>query len=201
MGTNVERLDATTAARNFNIAMKAGIVVAFVIAIAVPLEHLKGKAMGLRVPLFVGSAAVVPLIEYFRKNKRHPYPHMADGLVVAPFLVDTLGNLVGAYDNFAVTDDVLHCVNWILLVMAFQAFRFRRTTSTSEAILLGAGFGALAIVAWEIMEWAVDTTDAGGGLGLTYGDTIGDLALSTTGGVIGSIIGTLWFGRQATRRT
>jgi hypothetical protein len=187
--TRVAGFDATRAAARFNIAMKAAIIVVFAVAIFIPLDHLEGKAMGLRAPLFVGAAAVVPLIEYFRRAPRDPYPHVADGLVVAPFLVDTLANLLGIYDNFAVTDDILHCLNWILLVSAFQAFRFRRTNSTLDAILLGAGFGALAIVGWEIMEWAVQETGAGGGLGLTYGDTIGDLTLSTTGGIIGAIIG------------
>jgi hypothetical protein len=194
LGTRIESIDASPRARQFNIAMKVGIVVAFAIAILVPLDHLEGKAMGMRIPLFVGAAAVVPFVEWVRRTKRNPYPHLADGLVVAPFLVDTLGNLFGFYDNFAVTDDVLHCTNWILLVMAFQAFRFRRTNSTVDAVLVGAGFGALAIVAWEIMEWAVEETGAGGGLGLTYGDTIGDLTLSTTGGIIGAIIGLRLFG-------
>jgi hypothetical protein len=193
LGTRVERLDATEAARRFNIAMKVAIVGAFVIAIAVPLDHLEGKAMGFRAPLFVGSAIVVPLIEHFRRQPRDPYPHVADGLVVAPFLVDTLANLFGIYDSFAATDDVLHVLNWILLVSAFQAFRFRRTNVTMDAILLGAGFGALAIVGWEIMEWAVDETGAGGGLGLTYGDTIGDLTLSTSGGIVGAAVGRYWF--------
>lgn len=193
LGTRVEAMDATSAARRFNLAMKVGIVAAFAVAILVPLDHLEGKAMGMRIPLFVGAAAVVPLLEKFRRSPRDPYPHVADGLLVAPFLVDTLGNVLGIYDSFSATDDVLHCLNWILLVSAFQAFRFRRTDVTSEAILLGAGFGALAIVAWEIMEWAVDETGAGGGLGLTYGDTIGDLTLSTTGGIIGSILGVRLF--------
>ncbi len=201
LNTRVEQLDSTQAARRFNYAMKLGIVVSFLIAIFIPISHLEGKAMGFRAPLFVGAAAVVPLIEHFRKNKRDPYPHIADGLLVAPFLVDTLGNLLGAYNNFPVTDDVLHCLNWILLVSAFQAFRFRRTNSTLDSVLIGAGFGALAIVAWEIMEWAVDETGAGGGLGLTYGDTIGDLALSTVGGVMGAVIGTYWFGRQVEEPT
>ncbi len=189
VGTRVERIDATERARWFNYAMKAAIVVAFVIAIAVPLGHLEGKAMGFRAPLFVGSAVVVPVIEHFRRTPTDPYPHLADGLVVAPFLVDTLANLFGIYDSFAATDDVLHCINWILLVSAYQAFRFRRTNVTADAIMIGAGFGALAIVGWEIMEWAVDETGAGGGLGLTYDDTIGDLTLSTSGGIIGATIG------------
>lgn len=191
--TRVQQLDATDWARRINWAMKLAIVVAFAIAIAVPLDHLEGKAMGTRVPLFVGAAAVVPLIERFRSIPRQPYPHTADAFVVAPFLVDTLGNLLGIYDSWSGTDDVLHFVNWVLLVLAFQAFRFRRTDSKLDAVLIGAGFGALAIVAWEIMEWAVEETGVGGSLGLTYGDTIGDLTLSTSGGILGSILGVRLF--------
>ena len=48
------------------------------------------------------------------------------------------------------------------------------------------------------MEWVIDETGAGGGLGLTYGDTMGDLALSTTGGVIGAIVGLRLFGPETT---
>jgi hypothetical protein len=191
MATRVEELDREPWAARLNYAMKAAIVMAFAVAVLVPLDHLEGKAIGMRIPLFVGSAAVVPLLSKWRPKT--PYPHIADALVVAPFLVDTLGNLFGVYDAFSVTDDVLHCINWILLVLAFQAFRFRRTDVTTEAVMLGAGFGALAIVAWEVMEWAVDKTGAGGGLGLTYADTIGDLMLSSSGGIIGSYLGVRWF--------
>ncbi len=199
--TRVEAYDRTVWARRVNYGMKAAIVLAFVFALTLPFDHLEGKAMGMRVPLFVGSAAVVPLVERFRRHRRSPYPHTADALVVAPFLVDTLGNLLGIYDTWSGTDDILHFVNWVLLVGAFQAFRFRRTDSRLDAVLLGAGFGALAIVAWEIMEWAVDETGAGGGLGLTYGDTIGDLVLSTSGGILGAMVGVRLFGPRAATAT
>ena len=66
LGTKVERLDGTQAARRTNLAMKIGIVVAFAVAILVPFDHLEGKAMGLRAPLFVGAAAVVPFVEAVR---------------------------------------------------------------------------------------------------------------------------------------
>ena len=39
-----------------------------------------------------------------------------------------------------------------------------------------------------------------GGLALTYGDTIGDLVLSSTGGLVGSWIGVRWLGPVVTRR-
>lgn len=193
--TWVARVDSTDAARRVNLTVKAAIVIAFAIAIAVPLDHLDGKAMPMRVPLFVGSALVVPLVERFRRHPFDPYPHVADALVVAPFLLDTIGNLLGAYEWFDRTDDVLHFVNWVLLVSAYEAFHFRRTTRTDGAVLLGYGVGAIAIIWWEVLEWLIAETGAGGGLHLDYGDTIGDLILSSTGGLVGGLVGRHLFAR------
>ena len=39
-------------------------------------------------------------------------------------------------------------------------------------------------------------TGAGGGLALTYGDTVGDLALSTAGGMVGSWLGVRYLGAR-----
>lgn len=188
-GTWVEFADGTGVARRINIAVKCAIVTAFVIALTVPLDHLDGKAMPMRVPLFVGSALVVPLAERLRRHPFDPYPHVADALVVAPFLLDTIGNLLGAYEWFDRTDDVLHLVNWVLLVSAYQAVHFRRTGRSDGAVLLGYGVGAIAIIWWEVLEWLIAETGAGGGLHLDYGDTIGDLVLSSTGGLIGGLVG------------
>ena len=173
MATGVTRLDAGRYAVPAAVAMKVALLLAFVVALTVPIDQLEGKGMAFRFPLFMLSAAVVPLA--WRRRFR-PYPATADALVVAPFLIDTLGNLVGAYDAYDATDDVLHALNWVLLVAAFHAWRFRRGGSMAamsgrDAWLLGAGIGALAIVGWEIAEWIVAETGAGGGLALTYGDT------------------------------
>jgi hypothetical protein len=82
------------------------------------------------------------------------------------------------------------------LVAAFHAFRFRNVTDRRDAVLLGYGVGALAIVWWELMEWLVSEDGIGGAgaLSLTYGDTIGDLLLSSTGGLVGSLLGVRWLG-------
>ncbi len=152
--------------------------------------------MGFRAPLFLAPVVVVPLVA--RLRKWHPYPHTADALLAAPFLLDTLANLLGVYDNVVQTDDVLHALNWVLLVGAFHAFRFRNIDDRRDAVLLGYGFGTIAIVWWEVMEWAVSDEGFGGagGLSLTYGDTVGDLLLSSTGGLIGSLIAVRWLGPE-----
>lgn len=187
----VTRIDAGSTAFRAAIGATVALAIVFGIALAVPLDHLEGKAMGFRAPFFLASALVVPLAW---RRRFTPYPATAAALVVTPFLLDTLGNLVGAYEAFDVTDDVLHTLNWVLLVLAFHAWRFRRRTSAVDARLLGVGVGALAIVGWEIAEWLVMVSGAGGELHLTYDDTVGDLLLSTTGGTIGSVLGVRWFG-------
>ncbi len=198
MSSGVARLDSGAWGVRAAVGIKVALALAFIVALTVPLDHLEGKGMGFRFPLFMLSAVVVPIAW---RRRFEPYPATADVLVVLPFLLDTLGNLAGFYEAFAVTDDVLHTLNWVLLVSAFHAWRFRRIDSASDmskadAWLLGAGIGALAIVGWEIAEWIVAETGAGGGLSLTYGDTVGDLALSSASGMIGSLLGVRYFSRR-----
>lgn len=177
-----------------NYGVKAALCLAFFVALVFQPDVVEGKAMGFRAPLFLAPAIIVPILARWRNWD--PYPHTADALLSAPFLVDTLGNLFGFYDAYGATDDVLHLLNWVLLVGAYHAFRFRNVHHNREAIFLGYGVGAVAIIWWEILEWLVSTDGIGGagGLSLTYGDTIGDLLLSSTGGLIGSILGVVYLG-------
>ncbi len=192
--SQVHDVDRSSAMRWVNLTVKVALAASFAIAIGLSPDTVEGKAMGFRAPLFLAPVVVVPLV--VRLRRWETYPHTADAFLAAPFLVDTLGNLLGVYDEFPQTDDVLHALNWVLLVIAFHAFRFRNVEDRRDAVLLGYGFGAIAIVWWEIMEWAVSEDGFGGagGLALTYGDTIGDLFLSSLGGLIGSLIAVRWLG-------
>ena len=177
-----------------NLVIKAALVLSFVVAIGFEPSTVEGKAMGFRAPLFLAPAVLIPVLARWRNWD--PYPHVADALASAPFLIDTLGNLFGFYDDYAVTDDVLHAINWVLLVGAFHAFRFRNVHHRADAVMLGYGFGAIAIIWWEVLEWAVSEDGFGGagGLALTYEDTVADLFLSSTGGLIGSILALRFLG-------
>ncbi len=196
MIVGVRELDPTAWAARINAVVKIALFAAFAVALAVPLDHLDGKAMPARAPLFLASAVLVPMLA--RRRRWEPYPHVADALLALPFLLDTLGNLLGIYDAAESTDDVLHFVNWVFLVAAYHAFRFRNVDDRRDALLLGYGFGALAIVWWEALEWLVSEDGIGGAgaLALTYGDTIGDLVLSSTGGLLGSWLAVRWLGPQ-----
>lgn len=174
--------------------LKSALLLASVAAVVVPLDQLEGKGMVWRLPIVIAAAAVIPLVW---RRRFAPFPATADLLVMSPFALDLIGNLAGWYDSFAHFDDVFHFVNWVLLVGAFMAWRFRRTASRRDAVMLGAGFGAIAIVTWEIAEWAAGELGAGDALGLTYADTISDLALSTVGGLAGALIAVRLFGNAA----
>jgi hypothetical protein len=195
----VLKVDRHPATRCANFAVKLSLVVAFAVAIGLTPDTVEGKAMGFRAPLFLAPIVIVPLLA--RVHAWEPYPHTADALLAAPFLIDTLGNLLGIYDDFPQTDDVLHALNWILLVGAFHALRFRNVHDRRDAVLLGYGFGAVAIVWWEVLEWAVSEDGFGGAgsLALTYEDTIGDLFLSSIGGLVGSLLAVWWLGPRRVR--
>jgi len=111
-------------------------------------------------------------------------------LIVAPFLFDTLGNALNFYNNFEATDDVLHLLNWVFLVGGITLAVLRTELDRLPSWAIGIGFGATAILWWEVAEWVIMKQGALG-LNLTYDDTIGDLVLSFSGGVLGATIATL----------
>jgi hypothetical protein len=182
-----------------NVGVKAALAIAFAIVLIARPDVVEGKNMAARAPLFLGPAVVVPILA--RVRRWQPYPHLADALLSTPFLLDTLGNLLGFYDRYKVTDDVLHFVNWVFLVMAFHAFRYRNVRDHRDSVLLGASFGSLMIVVWEAFEWLISDVgplagDVPDALSLSYGDTIGDLVISSGGGLVGSLIGRWWISQQ-----
>lgn len=132
------------------------------------------------------SALVVPAIWALR-GRRGRYPYLADALLVTPFVFDLSGNLVNLYDTFEQFDDILHFVNWTFLVAALVLFVASQGLARWNLVLLGSGFGAMAIIAWEAVEWIVQEMGTTG-LQLTYDDTVGDLVLSTSGGVLGAAV-------------
>ena len=168
-------------------AVRIALVCAIAFSVAFPeLPQFKGKGMAFRAPFYLLPLAVTPAI--WRLRGSHPrYPSLVDALVVSPFLVDTLANCLNIYNNFEPTDDVLHFVNWVLLMGGVTLALARTGIGRFNAWTLSWGLGGLAIIWWEAAEWLVQELGTAG-LGLTYDDTIGDLLLSSTGGAVGAAI-------------
>ena len=111
-------------------------------------------------------------------------------------MLDLLGNLVNLFDTMEQFDDVLHFVNWTFLVAALVLFMAPAGLARWNLVLMGSGFGAIAIIAWEGVEWIIQEMGTTG-LQLTYDDTIGDLVLSTAGGVLGALVTASLLARSA----
>jgi hypothetical protein len=174
--------------------VRAALVGALGVTVAFPnWEQFDGKGMALRAPFYLLPAFVVPIV-WLVRGKRRPYPYLVDALVISPFLADTLGNVLGFYNAFDATDDVLHFTNWVLLMGGITLALLRTRVNNLTAWALGWGLGGLAIIWWEAAEWLVQELGTNG-LQLTYGDTIGDLILSSSGGALGAYLA-VRFGRR-----
>jgi hypothetical protein len=160
------------------------------------LGGFEGKGMGYRLPIFLAPALIVP-IGWWRR--RGTYAVALDAALTLPFLFDTAANAVGLYDHFDPTDDVLHFVNWFVLIGGIAITLAIKVTATSSPQWLvwvaASGIGAAAIIGWEVAEYSVMRAGVGG-LSLTYADTLGDLVLSTVGGAIGAWLALRWFARS-----
>lgn len=166
-------------------SVRAALVAAIIVTVSFPSwEQFEGKGMLFRAPFYLFPLIVVPVVWRLRGRPK-PYPAAVDALVVAPFLLDTCGNIFGFYNNYDVTDDVLHFANWLLLIAGVTLALARTGICRLNAWTTAYGIGGLAIIWWEFAEYLVQEMGTAG-LGLTYGDTIGDLLLSSTGGGVGA---------------
>lgn len=176
--------------RYANWTVKALLVALLLVGLLFPDDpRFAGKGWPARVGFYPISAILFPLVWRLAKPAR-PYPHLADSFLVMPFLLDIVGNVANLFNTVDVTDDVLHFLNWGFLVAALVVALAPLRLARWNQIILGAGAGALAIVFWEAIEYLIAQSGSTG-LNLTYGDTIGDLVLSSVGGAIGAIVVTL----------
>ena len=184
--------------RRFMWVVKGALVVTLLTGLLFPdIPGVAGKGWPERCVGYPLSALVVPAIWALR-GRRGRYPYLGDALLVVPFVLDLLGNLVNLYDTMEQFDAILHFVNWTFLVAALVLFVAPAGLARWNLVLMGSGFGALAIVAWEGVEWIVQEMGTTG-LQLTYDDTVGDLVLSTAGGVLGAAVAANLLARQAAR--
>ena len=153
-------------------------------AVAPHVGGFAGKGIGYRLPVYMVPVLVVPLCWLYGKS----WNAALDIGLTVPFLLDTLGNLFGLFDHWNSFDNVLHFVNWLVLVwgitMALNAKPSRRNDSRLVWVA-GTGIGALAAIGWEIAEYRIMRAGVGN-LHLTYADTLGDLAAGSVGGALGA---------------
>jgi hypothetical protein len=179
-----------------NLGVKALLVALLAYSVAnEDLARFAGKAMTTRALTYPLSALIVPIGWLFLGRPR-PYPHGADILLVSPFIVDVAGNFADLYNTLVWFDDAAHAITWLLLVLGVGSLLLRLGLAPWITAALCIGFGSVSHVLWEIIEYLLMVSGSSG-LQLTYGDTIGDLALSLTGSVLAGLV----TGFRAARRT
>ena len=179
----------------FTIGLKLLLVGLLVFGAFSGAQQFEGKAFGGRLLTYPLAAVVVPIIWQLR-GRPQPYPAAVDNLLIAPFLIDVLGNAFDLYDTVEWWDDANHFVNWALLSGAFALVLVRARVARWTAVALVIGFGATSAVLWELAEYAAFIRDSPE-LATAYEDTLGDLALGLAGSVFAALVMTLALRRRA----
>ena len=160
------------------------------------LPQFAGKSPGGRLAVYSGALLLVPAVwrALGRRVDGRPYPYAIDLCVVAPFLLDSTGNALNLFDTVSWFDELTHLVNWIPWVTAFGlALHYAPPLPRWAHFGLVLGFGAVTHIVWELGEYVAFIHDSPE-LDTAYTDTLGDLALSLTGSLIGAtlVVTVLW---------
>jgi hypothetical protein len=172
-----------------DVAVKLALIVLLAFGAFSGLERFEGKAFGWRFVGYSLATVVVPAI-WVARGRRPTYPYLADTLFVAPFLVDTVGNVLDLYDTIGWWDDANHFWNWALLCGAAAAALLRTRVGGYELFALVVGFGAIAAIGWEIGEYFAFIRDSPE-LETAYTDTLGDMTLGVSGATLTAAIAVL----------
>ena len=168
------------------VASKAATVACAIDAIVnADTPRLRGKGLRLRAIGYVGGLAIVPAIWRVLPNHGR-YPRGLDLAVALPLLIDAAGNSLGLY-NEAHLDDVVHFINAAIVAGVAGALFATRTDDPWQAAVAGTGTAIAGESVWEIAEFVAMKAGAEG-MGLTYEDTIADIADSTLGAIVGGIV-------------
>ena len=150
-------------------------------------DRFSGKAMSGRLIGYPLALAVVPALWYILRRRRPlTYPGVVDLLVALPFAIDVVGNAVNAYDSIPWFDDAAHFVNWALLFGALAVSLPRRLPAAVQLGLV-VGLGSFVALIWELVEYVTFIHDSPE-RATAYTDTLGDMALGTSGALLAGLV-------------
>ncbi len=175
-----------------DVAVKVALVGILAFGAFSGLEQFEDKAFGWRLVFYPLAAVIVP-VGWWLAKKPQPYPYALDILLVAPFLVDVIGNALDLYDSISWWDDLNHFVNWALLGLAVGQLVLRFPLPRFAAFVIVAGVGAIAAILWELAEYFAFIRNSDE-LDTAYTDTLGDMTLGLTGATLAALatVTVLW---------
>lgn len=159
--------------------------------------RLRGKAIRTRAIGYAGALLIVPVVWRLLPD-RGRYPRGLDIAVTVPLLLDAGGNALGLY-NEAHIDDVVHLANTAIVSGIAGSLLAPRMDEPWQAALSGAGVAIVGASAWEVAEYGAMRLGAKG-MGLTYEDTMADLAEGFVGAFVGALFTLVWVPRARADR-
>jgi hypothetical protein len=172
-----------------NVTLKLALVALLAFAVArQDLPQFRGKSMTGRAIGYPIAAVLVPVSWWLvSRRRRVRYPIAVDMLIVAPFVIDMIGNAANLYDTVSWWDDVNHLCNWAILVGGFGVLLLSTELGRWPLFGLAVGFGAVTAILWELLEYVAFIRNSPE-LATAYHDTLGDLALGLSGSVIAATL-------------
>lgn len=169
-----------------DVAVKVALFALLLFAVSRPdLPQFAGKAMEGRALTYPFAALIVPLA-WWVFARHHRYPVAIDTLLVLPFLVDTAGNALDLYDRIWWWDDANHLFNWAFLGAAVTLSVLPARLPDWATVGFGFGMGAVTAILWELVEYVTFIRNSPE-LATAYTDTLGDLALGSTGALLAAV--------------
>jgi hypothetical protein len=171
-----------------DVAIKVATVALLAWAVASPdLPQFQGKAFTGRALAYPIALLAVPVAWWLVARRTTPYPVVPDLLIGLPFLIDVLGNALNLYDTIDAWDDLNHLVNWFLHTAAIGLLLRYGSWGFWTRVALALCWAVTTAVVWEFAEFATFVQDSPEAA-TAYADTLGDLALGMTGGLVAAIL-------------
>ena len=171
-----------------DVAIKVATVALLAWAVASPdLPQFQGKAFTGRALAYPVALLAVPAAWWLFARRRIPYPVLPDVLIGLPFLIDVLGNALNLYDTIDAWDDLNHLVNWFLHTAAIGLLLRYGSWGFWTRVALALCWAVTTAVLWEFAEFATFVQDSPEAA-TAYADTLGDLALGMTGGLVAALV-------------
>jgi hypothetical protein len=171
-----------------DVLVKVTTVALLVWAVASPdLPQFQGKAFIGRAVAYPIALLVLPAGWWLLGRRRFPFPVIPDLLVGLPFLIDVIGNALNLYDRIDVWDDLNHLGNWALHTAAVGLLLRYGTWGPWTRVALAFCWAVTSAVLWELAEFATFVQNSPEAV-TAYADTLGDLALGMTGGLVAALV-------------
>jgi hypothetical protein len=171
-----------------DVAIKVATVALLAWAVASPdLPQFQGKAFTGRALGYPIALLALPTLWWLFARRRLPFPVVSDVLIGLPFLIDVVGNALNLYDTIDAWDDLNHLVNWSLHTAAIGLLLRYGAWGFWTRVALGLCWAVTTAVLWEFAEFATFVQNSPEAAS-AYADTLGDLALGMTGGLVAALV-------------